>query len=277
MRYIVGLIGSGIGASLSPALHEREADELGLRYAYQLIDLDPETSDAQLGDLIAAAWTLGFAGLNVTHPFKQRVARHLDVLSPQAEAVGAVNTIVFEEECTVGHNTDWPGFEESFRRGLPDVRTDDVVLLGAGGAGTAVAHAALSLGTRRLTVVDPEEDRAAQLVAALEDRFGDGRAIAGELPALDDADGLIHATPTGMAAHPGAAVPADRLRSSLWVADVVYRPLDTALLQQARERGCRTLDGGGMAVFQAADAMALFTGVEPDRERMLAHFAEVTA
>lgn len=277
MRYIVGLIGSGIGASLSPALHEREADALGLRYAYELIELDPETSDAALGDLIAAARTLGFAGLNVTHPFKQRVLAHLDALAPQAEAVGAVNTIVFEDERAVGHNTDWPGFEESFRRGLPDVRTDAVVLLGAGGAGTAVAHAALSLGTRRLTVVDADDERAAGLAAALAERFGDGRAIAGDLPAIADADGLIHATPTGMAAHPGAAVPAPLLRPELWVADVVYRPLDTALLQRARERGCRTLDGGGMAVFQAADALRLFTGVEPDRERMLAHFAQVTA
>lgn len=281
MRHIVGLIGSGIGASLSPALHEREADALGLRYAYQLIELDPETSDTHLGDLIAAARSLGFSGLNVTHPFKQRVVRHLDALSPQAAAVGAVNTIVFADDGTVGHNTDWPGFEESFRRGLPGAARDEVVLLGAGGAGTAVAHAALSLGTRRLTVMDAEPERAADLASALAGRFGDGRAIGGDQHELPDrlasADGLIHATPTGMAAHPGAAVAAPMLHPDLWVADVVYRPLDTALLRQARERGCRTLDGGGMAVFQAADAMALFTGVEPDRERMLAHLAEMDA
>ena len=279
--YVVGLIGTGIRASLSPALHEREGDAQGLRYAYQLIDLDDlGLRPSATGALVEAARRMGFTGLNVTHPCKQLVVEHLDELSPQAAALGAVNTVVFEGGRAVGHNTDWPGFEESFRRGLPDVALDDVVLLGAGGAGTAVAHAALSLGTDRLTVVDAEPERARTLARSLGRRFGEGRAGADGPDALPRrlrrADGLIHATPTGMAAHPGAPVDAGLLRADLWVADVVYRPLDTPLLQLARRSGCRTLDGGGMAVFQAADSFELFTGVAPDRERMLRHFAELT-
>jgi shikimate dehydrogenase len=280
-RHVVGLIGAGIRASLSPVLHEREAGELGLRYAYQLIDLDQlglHASDT--GALVEAARREGFTGLNITHPCKQVVVEHLDELSPQASALGAVNTVVFDGEGAIGHNTDWPGFEESFRRGLPGVMTDDVVLLGAGGAGAAVAHAALSLGTDRLTVVDAETERAQALAGALVRRFGDGRSTWADLQALPrrlaGADGLIHATPTGMAQHPGAAVPVRLLHPDLWVADLVYRPLDTELLRAARERGCRTLDGGGMAVFQAADAFELFTGLKPDRERMLRHFAALT-
>jgi len=154
-----------------------------------------------------------------------------------------------------------------------------VVLLGAGGAGAAVAHALLTLGTARLTIADVDERRARELAGALGRRFGRGRAVgvgtADAPAALADADGLAHATPTGMAAHPGLPLPAELLRPELWVADIVYRPLETALVQTARARGCRVLDGGGMAVFQAVDAFKLFTGVEPDADRMLAHFAEL--
>jgi shikimate dehydrogenase len=139
----------------------------------------------------------------------------------------------------------------------------------------------LTLGADQLLLIDTDPLRAAALAADLERRFGPGRARA--LPigalgtALADADGLVHATPVGMAAHPGLPLPADLLRPDLWVAEVVYRPLETELLRTAREIGCRTLDGGGMAVFQAADAFRLFTGLEPDIAAMLADFAELVA
>ncbi len=197
---------------------------------------------------------------------------HLDELSPEAAALGAVNTVVFDQGRAIGHNTDATGFARSLTRGLPDVRMDDVVLLGAGGAGAAVAHALLSLGTGRLTVHDVDHHRSAQLVDALRRRFGDGRAETGDLAAVDRADGLVHATPTGMAAHPGSPVPAELLHPRLWVADIVYRPLETALLAAARGRGCRVLHGGGMVVLQAAESFRLFTGADPDPARMLRHF-----
>ncbi|MDX3194767.1 shikimate dehydrogenase [Streptomyces sp. MN03-5084-2B] len=268
--YLIGLVGTGIGPSASPALHEREADELGLRYVYRLLDLD--VLRRPVADVVAAARLAGFDGLNVTHPAKQAVVAHLDELSPEAAALGAVNTVVFSQGRAVGHNTDATGFARSLSRGLPDVRMDDVVLLGAGGAGAAVAHALLSLGTGRLTVHDVEGARSARLVEALERSFGPGRARTGGIDALADADGLVHATPTGMAAHPGSPVPAELLHPRLWVADVVYRPLETALLAAARARGCRVLHGGGMVVLQAAESFRLFTGAEPDPERMLRHF-----
>jgi shikimate dehydrogenase len=270
--YIVGLIGAEIGPSLSPALHEREADELGLRYVYRRIDigelgLPPE----DVGDLVRAARKLGFDGLNVTHPCKQLVVEHLDELSPDAEALGAVNTVVFSHGKAVGHNTDWPGFQENFERGLPDVSLGRVVLVGAGGAGSAVAHAVLSLGVDRLAVVDAAPERADALAASLR---GAVAAPLDDLAAeLSAADGVINATPAGMHSPDGAAFSPDLLHPSLWVADVVYRPLETELLRHARALGCRTLDGGGMAVFQAALSFALFTGREPARERMLRHFA----
>jgi shikimate dehydrogenase len=273
MRQVVrvGLIGAGIGDSLSPALHEREAACLGLDYEYRLFDLDELGREPEdIGALVRETRDLGLHGLNITHPCKQLVVPELDALGPEASALQAVNTIVFDGARMVGHNTDASGFREAFERGLAGARTDHVVLVGAGGAGAAVGHAALQLGAGRLTVVDIDSERAADLAG----RFGD-RASAARAGALGDllagADGLIHATPTGMAAYPGTAVPVEALHPALWVAEVVYVPVETELLVGARERGCRTLSGTAMVALQAAGSMELFTGARPDRDRMLRH------
>jgi shikimate dehydrogenase len=277
--FLVGLIGSAIQASLAPAMHEREADEKGIRYVYRLIDIEKLGLGVDaLPELLTAAERLGFAGVNITHPCKQLVIPLLDELADAARALEAVNTVVLSSGRRIGHNTDWWGFAESFRRGLPDAKRERVAQLGAGGAGAAVGHAALTLGASQLMIVDTDNARAEKVAASLAERFGSGRAIAVSdlATAMDDADGLINATPVGMAKYPGLPLPVDLLRPDLWVADIVYFPLETQLLRQARMLGCRTLDGGGMAVFQAAEAFRLFTGVGPDAERMLRHFAEMT-
>jgi shikimate dehydrogenase len=277
---LTGLIGAGIGPSLSPPLHEIEARRLGVELVYRRFDLDDLGAPATaVGPLLAAARDAGYRGLNITHPCKQVVLAHLDELSPDAAALAAVNTVVFEDGRAVGHNTDWSGFARGLRTGLPDVELGSVVLLGAGGAGAAVAHGLLTAGAGRVRVFDLDAGRAAELAAALAGRFGAGRASAGTdlAAAVGAADGLVHATPTGMAAHPGLPLPAGLLRPDLWVAEVVYRPLETELVRTARALGARVLDGGRMAVFQAAEAFALFTGAEPDAARMLRHFATLTA
>jgi shikimate dehydrogenase len=274
----VGLIGAGIQASRTPAMHMREGAAQGLRYDYELIDLETLGLGVEaLPGLVASAERRGFAGLNITHPCKQAVIPLLHALSDDARALGAVNTVVFEGSRRIGHNTDWWGFAESFRRGLPDVSRGPAVQLGAGGAGAAVAHAALSLGIGELAIFDVDQARAEAAAAGLSARFGAGRAMAGAdlAAAMAAADGLIHATPTGMAKHPGLPLPAELLEPRHWVAEIVYFPLETELLRVARARGCRTLDGGGMAVFQAVEAFRLFTGVTPDADRMARHFASL--
>jgi shikimate dehydrogenase len=273
---LLGLIGSGIQASRTPALHEQEGAAQGLRCLYQLIDIDRlQLTSAALGELLTAAERMGFAGLNITHPCKQAVIPHLHALSDEAEALGAVNVVIFESGRRTGYNTDAPGFAESFRRGLADVALARVVQIGAGGAGAAVAHAALELGVGHLTLVDTDAARASALAERLNRRFGAGRATpaARAEDALAAADGLINATPIGMLGHPGQPVPTALLRPSLWVADVIYTPLETALLGSARALGCRILPGGGMAVFQAVEAFRLFSGRAADADRMLRHFA----
>ena len=275
---LCGLIGHGIQASLTPAMHEREGDEQGLRSQYKLIDLHALGLGVEaLPDLLQAAERMGFTGLNITHPCKQAVIPLLDELSPDAAALGAVNTVLLRDGKRIGHNTDWSGYAEAFRRNMEGVALDRVVQLGAGGAGAAVAHALLTMDVGQLSIQDMDPARAQALAASLSERFGAGRAVAcADLPAaMAAADGLVHCTPTGMAAHPGLPLPAELLRPALWVSEIVYFPLETELLRTARALGCRTLSGGGMAVFQAVQAFRLFTGREPDPERMLRHFAEM--
>lgn len=271
----VGLIGSGIGKSKSPMLHETEAAAQRLALSYELIDLDTRgLTPASLPALLEEAEKAGFAGLNITHPCKQRIIPLLDELSDDAGALGAVNTVVLSGGRRIGHNTDWSGFLESFRRGLPGAAIATVLQLGAGGAGAAVAHAALRMGVRRLLISDVAPEQAEALAGALNNRAG--RDFASATTALAEAasaaDGIINATPVGMDAHPGLPLEASLVEARHWVADIVYFPIETALLSLARSRGCQVLDGGGMAVFQAAGAFRLFTGREPDAERMLASF-----
>jgi len=271
----VGLIGADIQLSKSPALHMREGAAHGLDYSYELVDVSARKLPlSALPDLLDELEARGFAGTNITHPFKQAVIAHLHELSDDARMLGAVNTVVFRDGRRIGHNTDWYGFYESFVRGLPDAKRDRALLVGAGGAGVAVAHAALKLDIMRLDIFDRDLPRAERLASELNDRFGEGRAFAVGDPAasLPFADGLIHATPMGMPAHPGMPVSADLIEQRHWVADIVYMPLVTELLSLAGSKGCRVLPGGGMTVFQAAAAFHLFTGVEPDADRMSRHF-----
>ncbi|AHK46200.1 putative shikimate 5-dehydrogenase [Ensifer adhaerens OV14] len=275
-----GLIGAGIQASLTPAMHMREGAAQGLAYEYELIDLTQRgASPDDLPQLLREAEQRGLCGLNITHPCKQLVIPFLDELSDEARDLGAVNTVVLKAGRRIGHNTDWWGFAEGFRRGLPEVALSHAVQLGAGGAGVATAYAILSMGLTSLTVFDREIERAEALVSSMSPLFPQAHIVAGtDLPsAMRAADGLLHATPTGMAKYPGLPLPAELLEPHHWVAEVVYFPLETELLTEARRRGCKTLDGGGMAVFQAVGAFRLFTGREPDAARMLAHFKALTA
>ncbi|MCY1267542.1 Quinate/shikimate dehydrogenase (NAD(+)) [compost metagenome] len=277
---LAGLIGAGIQASRTPALHEREGDAQGIRYLYRLIDLDQLKLDsAALPDLLGAAERMGFTGLNITFPCKQAVIPLLDELSDEARGIGAVNTVVLENGKRIGHNTDCLGFAEGFRRGLPDVSRRRVVQMGAGGAGAAVAHALLSEGVEVLTIFEVDPTRAQGLVDNLNAHFGDGRARVGlDLPGeMQEADGLVNTTPVGMAKLPGTPLPPELLHAGLWVAEIIYFPLETELLRHARALGCRTLDGGNMAVFQAVKAFELFSGAPADAGRMQAHFHGMNA
>ena len=275
---LAGLIGAGIQQSRTPAMHEREGAAQGLGYVYRLIDLDAlKLDNGALEELLTAAQRMSFTGLNITFPAKQAIIPLLDELSPEAAGIGAVNTVVLKDGKRVGHNTDCLGFAEGFRRGMQGAKRDRVVQMGAGGAGAAVAHALLLEGVGQLSIFDVEPARAQALADNLNQHFPEQPARVGSdlLAALSEADGLVNTTPMGMAKLPGMPVPKAALRPALWVAEIVYFPLETELLREARALGCRTLDGGTMAVFQAVKAFELFSGRQADAERMMAHFAEM--
>lgn len=277
---LCGLIGAGIQGSRSPALHQAEARAQGLDLVYRLIDLDllgvgTEALPRLLGDVVRER----YSGLNITFPCKQAVIPLLHALSDEARAIGAVNTVVISDGKLTGHNTDASGWSWGFKRALPNADLSRVVLLGAGGAGAAVGHAALGLGATELSICDIDPSRAAALANNLREKFSDRKITSGkDLPAaMRSASGLIHCTPVGMAGHAGMPLDEKLLRPSLWVSEIVYVPLETELLKAARRIGCATADGGHMNVGQAILGFKLFTGREADPARMDAHFRKLGA
>lgn len=266
----IGLLGAGIAGSRTPRMHMAAASALGLPYAYDLIDATardlPEDPSAIL-NLLASE---GFDGLNVTYPYKRAVLPVLDELSEAARKVGAVNTVLLRDGKRLGHNTDHWGFTESLRRGLPDAKKDCVLQLGAGGAGGAVAHALLDDGVGRVLIRDVSEAAAEELAARLRDTYGTDRAqaVTDVMAAAQEACGIVNCTPVGMDKHPGLPLTAAAIDPRHWVADIVYFPLETELLATARALGCAVLPGSGMALYQAVRSFRLFTGQEPDIDRM---------
>jgi shikimate dehydrogenase len=271
-RKLVGLIGATIGRSLSPALHEDAFAACGMVGHYHLMDSTMPRA-RELAELLAAARTAGFAGVNITFPFKQAVIPLLDKISPEATEIGAVNTVVIDDTGhTTGHNTDRSGFRAAFQEAFdPDaVRGRAVLQLGAGGAGRAVAFALMDLGAAPLRIYDRDGTRAQALCADLAGRFGATRCEVLEAPepAVASAAAVVNATPVGMWSHLGLPMSPDAITSRHLVADVIYTPLETEFLKAAKAKGAATMGGGSMCVHQAADAFRHFTGATPDVARM---------
>jgi len=278
---LVGLIGANIQNSLSPALFADVCAAAGLRGYYHLMDVD-RLPGRSLEDVLGAVCAAGFAGVNVTYPFKEAVPKLLDEVSDEARQIGAVNTVTISRDgATKGYNTDRTGFRQSFEAtlGRDAVAGQTILLVGAGGAGRAVAFALFDLGVQTLLVGDKNEAQAAGLVAALTSQFGSGRCrIEGDpAAALAGAAGAVNATPVGMTGIPGMPISPAAIEARHWVADVIYSPLETDLLKAARTRGARVIGGAGMCVHQAAEAFRLFTGIAPDVGRLHAAFAQAAA
>jgi shikimate dehydrogenase len=276
-EYLVGLLGEGIRHSLTPPMHLAEAAHLGVDYEYRVLDLlESGENPRATADIVRRVRDEGFAALNVTHPCKQLVIPALDELSPEAARLDAVNLVLFSDGRMIGHNTDWTGFAQAVTAGLPGAPRDTVVQVGTGGAGAATAYALLSVGVRRLVLGDLDPRRAGLVAEKYRQWFPDRSISVAEGEAVDEAlattDGVVNATPMGMAQHPGVSFEVERLNPQAWVADIVYLPIETELLRAARASGHRVLDGGRMAVGQAADSIRLITGLEPDADRMRAHF-----
>ncbi|WP_407167488.1 shikimate dehydrogenase [Bradyrhizobium sp. ORS 111] len=257
-RFLTGLMGYPIAHSAAPAMHEQAATALGVRCHYQLIEVKGAGRD-DLRAMLDGVRRLGFAGVNVTFPYKEAVVDLLDELTPDARAIRAVNTIVVDGNRMIGHNTDATGFARAIAPLLTTRPRGAIALIGAGGVGKAIAFALAGLGAGEIRIFDADTDKAAQLAGQVQGGVAFRRIAA----AVDGAAGLINATPVGMLPSRDTPVPDALLHPAIWVADAVYTPLWTPLLTAAKARGATVLTGRDLAINAAADAFALFTGMRP--------------
>ena len=277
-RILVGLIGRNIQGSLSPALFADAFEAAGIDGYYHLIDVD-RIPGRQLPQLLEAIKVAGFAGANVTYPFKQEIIPLLDAVDPEAAQVGAVNTVVIAlDGYTTGYNFDRAGWRNSFAAslGADSARGATVVQVGAGGAGRAVAFALMDLGVAHLLLHDLDKTRVDALKADVAKHCGPDRCRVGDDLPRDIAavDGVVNATQVGMSGFPGNPIPVAALKPTHWAADVIYTPVETEFLKAAAGKGARVLGGAGMCVYQAVEAFRLLTGIAPDVARMHGAFAK---
>ena len=267
---MLGLIGNPVEHSKSPAMYNYCFRKYGLDWAYLAFPISPEKT----GDAVQALRTLNMRGANVTMPCKSAVLPYLDYLTPAAKAIGAVNTIINDRGVLTGHNTDGFGYTENLRRHGVSVSGKRIVLLGGGGAATAIAAQTALEGAAELRVFNLkdafwpklEESMARIRAAAPNCRITLHDLADQELlrEKIESADILSNATRVGMSPdEDGCLIPSpDWLRKALVVTDVVYAPPETKLLRMAGEAGCPTCDGLGMLLCQGAEAFRLYSGLK---------------
>ena len=277
-RILVGLIGRNIQGSLSPALFADAFAAAGIDGFYHLIDAD-RLPGRRLPQLLEAIKAVGFTGVNITYPFKQDILPLLDAIDPAAAQVGAINTVAIAPDGrTTGYNFDRQGWRGSFAEtlGADSARHKTVALIGAGGAGRAVAFALMDLGVALLVLHDLDPTRAKALAADVAKHYGAARCrLADDLERdIAAADGIVNATQTGMSGFPGNPVPVAAIKSTHWAADVIYTPAETEFLKAAARKGARTLNGSGMVVHQAAAAFRCLAGETADIARLYRAFAK---
>jgi shikimate dehydrogenase len=255
---VAAVIGDPVAHSLSPAIHNAAFEACGIDAVFVALPVRP----ADLAAAVACVRALDLLGLSVTMPHKSAIQEHLDVVGPEAAALDAVNCVLREGDRLVGTTTDGRGFVDALAAASVDLVGTRVLVLGAGGAARAVIHALAGEDPAEIGVANRSADRAkaAVLLGGRDTRIAD----VDEAP---DFDVIVNATSVGM----GTAdlpLPADLLREGQVVVDLVYEPVETALLAAARAAGATAVDGVGMLVHQAAHAFRLWTGVEPPVEVM---------
>lgn len=272
-----GLIGRDILRSASRQIHEAEAAALGLALIYRLVDFSHlGLADAQLGPTLDFLAGIDFAGVNVTHPFKQAVIPLLDEIDETAHALGAVNCVQFVGGRKIGTNSDWVGFQWLLESQLAGASLDVVAQIGAGGAGSATAYALLRAGVTTLRLFDPVTDRARALANRLTPFFPTARIKIARCAteAIGGSAGVVQATPIGMTTHPGTPFNPALLERAQWFADIVYFPRETEMVKQASALGLRAVGGAAMVIGQAVQPFRMFTGVDPDPARMMRDMQE---
>jgi shikimate dehydrogenase len=267
-HFQLGLIGDKIQTSRSPDLHRLAGRLCGLDVGYEL--LIPPARGETFDQVFDHCRTGGYRGINVTFPYKERVLARLIAPTPDLAALGACNTVVFGAEGPQGANTDSTGFASAFRHRFGDAPPGVVAMAGAGGVGKAIAFALVGLGASEIRLCDADRAKAEALAAALGPRAGGTRIVLRDsmVEAAEGADGIVNATPLGMAGVGGNAVPDAALEGSGWAFDAVYTPEWTPFLTRARDACLDILSGYELFLFQGIDAFRIFTGHEVDADAL---------
>ena len=260
---LYGIIGNPVRRSLSPVIHNRAFKRMGVDAVYLAFEVE------DIKDAIRGIRGLGIQGASVTLPFKARVIPLLDELDPFAGKIGSVNTIVNKGGKLIGYNTDWFGALKALEEKVA-LNGKKVILLGAGGAARAIAFGLKEKGCQ-VTIFNRSSERAAEVAAKLGCHYQSLSALSLMDGGTLDAEILINATSVGMfPLESQTPIPKRVLKKGMIVMDIVYRPLQTKLLQEAREQGCQTIDGIEMLAYQGAAQLEIWTGQRPDIEQIKA-------
>jgi shikimate dehydrogenase len=273
----LGLIGDNIAQSKSPLLHTLAGKLAGLAISYER--LVPRELGTSFEDTFAACAAGGYRGVNVTYPYKEQAARRVAIADPVVQAMGAVNTVLFEPAGPLGFNTDYSGFAAAYRSVRGERPAGSVCILGAGGVGKAVAFALLKSGLEALWVVDPDRTKAADLASRLR-AAAPGLSV--ELPedvgaVADGIDGWVNCTPVGMVGYEGTPLPPERMQGAQWAFDAVYTPLETRFLAAAAAAGVTAISGYELFFHQGVDAWQIFAGRPVDAGQLRRRLTECGA
>jgi shikimate dehydrogenase len=264
---VLGLIGDNIAESRAPMLHQlaRDLARIHVRYALLIPSALNQTFDA-----VFATASAERHGLNITLPYKERVVAKLQINDPLVRAMGAVNTVVFDNDGAEGFNTDHSGFMAAYRGALGNAAPGPVCLLGAGGVGKAIAFALLGLGARDMRLVEVDRPKAMALAAALKAAEPGLAIIVSDDPAdcVPGAEGLLNCTPLGMGGYGGTPLGPEWMREAQWAFDAVYTPRDTIFLQDAAAAGLQIVSGYDLFFHQGVHAFWHFTGFDVDESAL---------
>jgi shikimate dehydrogenase len=259
----LGLIGDNIKSSRSPPLHRLAGESCGLNVSYDL--LIPKEMSMEFDQILTHCATMGFRGVNVTYPYKERAVTRAEVDDPLIRRIGSLNTIAFDSGRMHGYNTDYTGFISAFLQRFTDMPPGVVTIIGAGGVGKAVAFGLVVLGASEIRIVDRNAYKAAALVSSLNEAVG--RMLASHHleihTAVERADGVLNCTPIGMIGYPGTPVPRHLLAGRSWAFDAVYTPVETLFKSDAEANCLQVLSGYELFFNQGVQAFRIFTGTEP--------------
>jgi len=266
---LIGIIGNPVGHSLSPLIHNHLFDLLDLNFVYLAFEVKPEL----LQDAVYGIAALGARGFNVTVPYKEKIMPLLDHVEKNAQIIGAVNTVLIEKGRTMGYNTDVAGFKRSISEAGFCAAGKTVTVLGAGGAARSAIIGLIELGAKEVNIINRNEKRTQAIIDCYNANGINNIkniSVKDSYVAIRKSELIVNATSVGMKGYltNETPIPPEYFSAGMWVCDLVYNPIETMFLSEAKKRGCNIINGLHMLVHQGADAFKIWTKIDPPREKI---------